>query len=104
MPPTTTRPRARAAGYRAWNTGPWSGGEVVNADTSAIYVCMNQLKGFPSVAFNIVSPQHAMQVGPFFQDRHSFASTLDASNYGVGTSQEHLKESPTLEDARRARR
>ena len=102
----TTHAEARGRGYRAWADPAqqgWRGGDVVNADTSAIYVCMKQLGGFPSVAFNIPSPQNVMQVGPFFQDRHSFASTLDASNYGVGTSETHLKSSPTLEDARRQR-
>ena len=98
----TSHAEARGRGYRAWNrAGEWRGGEVVNADTSAIYVCQNQLQGFPSVAFNIPSPQNIAQVGPFFQDRHAFASTLDASNYGVGTSEQGLKVSPTLEDARR---
>ena len=99
----TTHAEARGAGYRAWREGGWRGGEVVNADTSAIYVCLRQLNGFPNVGLNLRSPQNQDQVGLFYQDRWKFASTLDAGNYGVGSSTASLKEEPTLEDARRRR-
>lgn len=95
----TTHAEARGAGYRAHDV--YRGPEVVNADTSAIYVCLKQLNGFPSVGFNLRSPQNQDQVGLYYQDRWSFASTLDAGNYGVGSSTSALKAEPSLEDARR---
>ena len=95
----TTHAEARGAGYRAHDV--YRGPEVVNADTSAIYVCLNQLNGFPSVGFNLRSPQNQDQVGLYYQDRWSFASTLDANNYGVGSSLSGLKAEPSLDDARR---
>lgn len=80
-------------------------GGVVNADTSVIYTCMDsgRLNGIPNVGLNIVSPQNQHQVGPFFQDRSKFASSLDASNYGGASSTAGLKDEPTIEDARRRR-
>jgi hypothetical protein len=78
-------------------------GGVVNADTSVIYTCLDRarLNGIPNVGVNLVSPQNQHQVGPFFQDRSKFASSLDASNYGGASSTVGLKDEPTIEDARR---
>ena len=93
----TTHAEARGVGYRVH--GEVRGADVVNADTSVIYVCMNQLNGIPNVAFNLKSPQHADHVGLYFQDRGSFSSLLDAGNYGTHSSEGGLKAEPTIEDA-----
>jgi hypothetical protein len=84
---------------------PRDPGEVVNADTALLEVCLQDWKGMPLLGSNLPAPGEESHTGVFYQDRVSFGSSLVPDNYGV-LSKPTVRREPweTDEDFARRRR